>query len=114
MTQTPNKPSDSVQTLVAQSTEISDPNLLSEQLEASPAWGQLAIGIPLVFVASLLSVWFLKSFLIICKPNEVVVLSGRKSRNKNGQPIGYRVLTGGRTVRIPIIETVKRIDVIPF
>jgi flotillin len=111
MTQTPNKPSDSVQTLVAQSTEISDPNLLSEQLEASPAWGQLAIGIPLVFVASLLSVWFLKSFLIICKPNEVVVLSGRKSRNKNGQPIGYRVLTGGRTVRIPIIETVKRIDV---
>ena len=56
-------------------------------------------------------VWFLKSFLCICKPNEVVILSGRKHRTKDGQDVGYRVLSGGRAIRIPIVETVKRMDV---
>jgi len=56
-------------------------------------------------------VWFLKSFLCICKPNEVLILSGRKWRNKDGQQVGYRVLVGGRAIRIPIVETVKRMDV---
>ena len=56
-------------------------------------------------------VWFLKSFLCICKPNEVLILSGRKRRTKDGQEVGYRVLTGGRAIRIPIVETVKRMDV---
>jgi flotillin len=56
-------------------------------------------------------VWFIKSFLCICKPNEILILSGRKRRTKDGQEIGYRVLTGGRAIRIPIVETVKRMDV---
>ncbi len=54
---------------------------------------------------------FLNSCLCICKPNEVVVLSGRKRKTKEGQELGYRVLTGGRGIRIPILETIKRIDV---
>lgn len=54
---------------------------------------------------------FFNSFLCICKPNEVVILSGRKRKTKGGQEIGYRVLTGGRGIRIPILETIKRIDV---
>jgi flotillin len=58
-----------------------------------------------------LIVWFLKSFLCICKPNEVVILSGRKRRTKDGQEVGYRVFTGGRAIRIPILETVKRMNV---
>jgi flotillin len=56
-------------------------------------------------------VWLLNSFLCICKPNEVVVLSGRKRKTKSGQELGYRVLSGGRGIRIPILETIKRIDV---
>lgn len=59
----------------------------------------------------ILTVWFLNSFLCICKPNEVVILSGRKRRTKDGQEVGYRVLSGGRAIRIPIVETVKRMDV---
>ncbi|GBF80233.1 flotillin family protein [Aphanothece sacrum] len=65
----------------------------------------------LFIFGSILSVWFIKSFLCICKPNEVVILCGRKWKNKKGQEVGYRVLTGGRGIRIPIVETVKRIDV---
>ena len=67
----------------------------------------IALGI----FAAILLVWFINSFLCICKPNEVVVLSGRKRRTKSGQEIGYRVITGGRSIRIPILETIKRIDV---
>ena len=60
---------------------------------------------------TIILVWFFNSFLCVCKPNEVVVLSGRKRRTASGQEVGYRVLTGGRSIRIPILETVKRIDV---
>ena len=60
---------------------------------------------------TILLVWFFNSFLCVCKPNEVIVLAGRKRKTKSGQEVGYRVLTGGRGVRIPILETVKRIDV---
>jgi flotillin len=60
---------------------------------------------------TILLVWFLNSFLCVCKPNEVVILSGRKHKTSSGQEVGYRVLTGGRGIRIPILETVKRIDV---
>jgi flotillin len=67
----------------------------------------IALGIFGIFLV----VWFLKSFLCICKPNEVVILSGRKRRTKDGQEIGYQVLTGGRAIRIPIVETVKRMNV---
>lgn len=67
--------------------------------------------IALGLTASVLGVWFLRSLLVIANPNEVVILSGRKWRNKAGQEIGFRVLTGGRALRIPIVETVKRMDI---
>jgi len=58
-----------------------------------------------------LAYWFVKSFLCICKPNEVLVISGRKWRNEDGQEVGYRVLAGGRAIRIPILETIDRLNV---
>jgi flotillin len=70
-----------------------------------------SIPIALSIFGLIVFVWFLKSFLCICKPNEVLILSGRKRRTKDGQEVGYRVLTGGRAIRIPIVETVKRMDV---
>jgi flotillin len=70
-----------------------------------------SLPIALGIFATILLIWFLNSFLCICKPNEVVVLSGRKRKTKYGQEIGYRVLAGGRGIRIPILETIKRIDV---
>ena len=47
----------------------------------------------------------------ICKPNEVLVISGRKRKTKDGNEVGYRVLSGGRAIRIPIVEKVRRMDV---
>lgn len=71
----------------------------------------MPIVVSLGIFGTILLIWFLNSFLCVCKPNEVVVLSGRKRKNFSGQEVGYRVLTGGRGIRIPILETVKRIDV---
>lgn len=46
----------------------------------------------------------------ICKPNEILVISGRSHRLADGSAVGYKVLHGGRGVRIPLIETVDRMD----
>ena len=54
--------------------------------------------------------WVIKSLIVICLPNEMVVISGRKRRTPDGREVGYRVLHGGRTVRIPIIEKISRLD----
>ncbi|NMG06214.1 flotillin family protein [Brasilonema sp. UFV-L1] len=70
-----------------------------------------SVPIALSIFGVILLVWFLKSFLCICSPNEVLILSGRKRQTKDGQEVGYRVLAGGRAIRIPIVETVKRMDV---
>lgn len=79
--------------------------------DSSPGLLTTSLPIALGIFSIILVVWFLKSFLCICKPNEVVILSGRKRRTADGQEVGYRVFTGGRAIRIPIIETVKRMDV---
>lgn len=75
----------------------------SPLLTAAPMIGLSVLG-------AILFIWFVKSFMQICNPNEILVLSGRKHRTQEGQEVGYRVIFGGRTIVIPILETVKRMD----
>ncbi|WP_369821853.1 flotillin family protein [Planktothrix sp. PCC 11201] len=69
-----------------------------------------ALPVALSIFGVIVFLWFLNTFLQICKPNEILILSGRKRRNKEGQELGYRVIFGGRTMCIPILETVKTMD----
>ncbi len=69
-----------------------------------------ALPIALSIFGVIIFIWFLNTFLQICKPNEILILSGRKRRTKDGQQVGYRVIFGGRTLCIPIVETVKTMD----
>ncbi|HSG81288.1 MAG TPA: SPFH domain-containing protein [Gemmatimonadota bacterium] len=55
-------------------------------------------------------VYTVKSLIIICQPNEMVVITGRKRLAADGRRAGYRLLHGGRTLRVPIVERVSRID----
>lgn len=71
---------------------------------------QAAVPIAVSIFAAILVVWFVKSFLRICNPNEILILSGRKHRTKSGQTVGYRVIFGGRVISIPILESVKIMD----
>ncbi len=53
-----------------------------------------------------------KSILVICPPNQVVIFSGRKRKLADGSQVGYRVVLGGRSVRIPILERVDRMSLL--
>ncbi|MBW2454280.1 MAG: flotillin family protein [Deltaproteobacteria bacterium] len=50
----------------------------------------------------------------VARPGEVLVLSGRKVRHADGSVSGFRIVTAGRTVPVPVVEHVARLDVRPF
>ncbi|MCS6800013.1 MAG: SPFH domain-containing protein [Myxococcota bacterium] len=51
-----------------------------------------------------------KNLLYVCQPNEVLVFSGLRRRTPDGREVGYRIIRGGRALRVPIFETVARMD----
>jgi flotillin len=59
----------------------------------------VAVIVVLAIALVLISV---RSFIVICPPNLVAVISGR---GKDGES-GYRILRGGRTLRVPLLEKV--------
>src|SRR5258706_9556716 len=61
-------------------------------------------------VALTFFVAIVKGFLYICRPNEILIFSGRKHTLPSGQSTGYKVVRRGWAVRIPILETVSRMD----
>ncbi|HEX7702374.1 MAG TPA: SPFH domain-containing protein [Kofleriaceae bacterium] len=63
-----------------------------------------------VIVLLLLTVIY-RYLLRICRPNEILIFSGRKHTTEDGRTVGYRVVFGGRGMRIPVVETVNRMDV---
>jgi flotillin len=77
------------------------------QLEELFAWlgwaAAVAVGLLVLF-------FIMRKFLYICRPNQVLIFSGRKRRLADGSSVGFRVIFGGRAWRIPIIEEVDRMD----
>ena len=73
-----------------------------------PSAGVIMGAIALGIVGAL--IYAVRSLIVICLPNEMVVVTGRSRVTGDGRRIGYRVLHGGRTLRIPIVERVSRID----
>ena len=69
----------------------------------------LVAGLTIGFVVIFLII-ILNSLIIICPPNRVAVISGRSRQLSDGRTVGYRILKGGRTVRIPIIEKISWLD----
>jgi flotillin len=68
----------------------------------------LLVGVALLFVVVLSLV--IRQLLFICQPNEVLVFSGGQRAISDGRQVGYRIIKGGRAVRIPLLETVDRMD----
>ncbi|MBE9139128.1 flotillin family protein [Nodosilinea sp. LEGE 07088] len=66
--------------------------------------------IAVLIFAILITIWGVNALVQICDPNKILIISGRKYRRADGQTLGYRVIYGGRTFRIPILETVKTMD----
>ena len=64
----------------------------------------------LVVLAIVFIIAIVNSLIIICPPNRVAVISGRQRVLSDGRTVGYRILKGGRTLRIPILEKVQWMD----
>ncbi|MGD2268969.1 MAG: SPFH domain-containing protein [Desulfobacterales bacterium] len=69
----------------------------------------IGIWTAIAIFAILLILAFIKANLRICHPNEILVFSGRKRKLKDGAEVGYRVIKGGRGLKIPIIESVTHL-----
>jgi flotillin len=72
------------------------------------------VRLPVIAAASgaglLILIAFVKQFLLICRPNEILILAGRKHKRPDGSEAGYRVVFGGRAWRVPVIEQVQEMD----
>lgn len=64
-------------------------------------------GVGLILFVIVLLVTTIKQLLLIVPPNMVAVITGRKRQLTDGTGVGYRVVRGGRTFRIPLLERVQ-------
>jgi len=69
----------------------------------------LVLGI-IIAMAVIFITMIINSLIIICPPNRVAVITGKTRTLPDGRTVGYRILKGGRTLRIPIIEQVQWMD----
>jgi flotillin len=70
-------------------------------------FGGVSAGIAVLLVLMVIYRYLLR----ICRPNEILIFSGRKHTTADGRVVGYRVVFGGRGVRVPVVETVHQMDV---
>lgn len=61
-----------------------------------------------IFAFAVLAI--IRNILYVCEPSEVLVFSGRTRQRSDGKSVGYRFVKGGRAYRVPLIETVDRMD----
>lgn len=77
---------------------------LLQQLGVAGAW---AVGGAVAFLVFLIVVaWLTKTFLRICPPNQILVISGKRGQDARG----YSTFKGGMAVSIPVIQRVSRIS----
>lgn len=78
---------------------------MANGLSEYTVWGLVALGT----VIGLLALFaFVRRFLYICPPNTVLIFSGRRHRMPDGSVRGFRVIFGGRGLRVPVFETVHK------
>ena len=70
----------------------------------------IVVSLFLIVTGGLAVMLVAKNLVYIAGPNEVLVFSGRKTRVGARKTIGYRSIKGGRGFRIPLIESVDRVD----
>jgi flotillin len=69
----------------------------------------VGIALGLGVFAVMLLIIFVKANIVLCQPNELVVIAGRRRKLADGSEAGYRVLRGGRGFKRPLLESVARL-----
>lgn len=63
-----------------------------------------------IVILVLAGVGLINTLIQVCDPNKILVISGRKYKREDGQKMGYRVIYGGVTYHIPLLESVETMD----
>jgi len=80
------------------------------------AIGTVAVLAVLFVVAVMFVIGLVRSHLYICRPNEMLIVSGRRHRLQSGESVNFTVILAGTHLRIPFLQKVDRMDlrVIPI
>ena len=70
----------------------------------------IGIALGLGILGLLLLIIFFKANIVLCQPNELVIIAGRERTLEDGTRVGYRVFRGGRGFKWPMIESVARLS----
>jgi flotillin len=71
----------------------------------------IMVGAVAVLASLVVLAFILSRIIYICPPNEVLIFSGsHRKLATDERVIGYRVVQGGRGIRIPLIEVVDRME----
>ncbi|MDJ0650563.1 MAG: SPFH domain-containing protein [Xenococcaceae cyanobacterium MO_188.B19] len=55
--------------------------------------------------------WFvIRNLYYICQPSEILIFAGTKTRSSNGKEVGYRLVKGGSSIRVPMLEEAFKMD----
>ncbi len=76
-------------------------------------FGIIAVLVFAAFVVLIFLSMMLRRLLYVSTPNEALIFSGRR-RLVSGKEVGYRAVRGGRSLRVPLLEQVDRIDLTTF
>ncbi|ACK69402.1 band 7 protein [Gloeothece citriformis PCC 7424] len=52
----------------------------------------------------------IRNYYYICQPSEVLIFAGSRQKTATDQTIGYRLVKGGSSIKVPLIEEVFRMD----
>jgi flotillin len=57
------------------------------------------------------SAWFvIRNLYYVCQPSEVLIFAGTSTQLPNGERVGYRLVKGGSSLQMPLLEKTFRMD----
>src|SRR5450432_1323953 len=75
-----------------------------------PAIVVVGVAIGMAIVAAVAMTMF-RRFLYVCRPNEMLIVSGKRTKLPSGESLNFAVIQAGRHWQVPFVQTVKTMDV---
>lgn len=64
----------------------------------------------ILFAGGTAGFFMIRNLYYICQPNEVLIFAGGSHRSSNRRRLGYRLVKGGSSLRVPLLERAMRMD----
>jgi flotillin len=78
--------------------------------DLGPAGIVVIAALAMAIVASI-AISMFRRFLYVCRPNEMLIVSGKKTVLQSGERLNFAVVQAGRHWQVPFVQTVKTMDV---